>query len=78
MPHRFVVHNYKRFTFCDHCGSLLYGLYRQGLQCESCNRNVHKRCQKNVPNDCGVDARRLAEMLTHIGIEPNKSKSSKV
>ncbi|KAL1130372.1 hypothetical protein AAG570_013310 [Ranatra chinensis] len=34
VPHRFVVHNYKRFTFCDHCGSLLYGLYKQGLQCE--------------------------------------------
>ncbi len=34
VPHRFEVHNYRRFTWCDHCGSLLYGLYRQGLQCE--------------------------------------------
>lgn len=34
VPHRFFVRTYKRFTFCDHCGSLLYGLYRQGLQCE--------------------------------------------
>lgn len=67
VPHRFVVHNYKRFTFCDHCGSLLYGLIRQGLQCEVCNLNVHKRCQKNVANNCGINTKQMAEILTQIG-----------
>lgn len=62
-----MVHNYKRFTFCDHCGSLLYGLIKQGLQCEVCSLNVHKRCQKNVANNCGVDTKQMAEILSVIG-----------
>ncbi|XP_050295085.1 protein kinase C [Anthonomus grandis grandis] len=71
IPHRFVVHNYKRFTFCDHCGSLLYGLFRQGLQCEVCSLNVHKRCQKNVANNCGINTKQMAEILSAIGNKPN-------
>ncbi|XP_031621437.1 protein kinase C isoform X1 [Contarinia nasturtii] len=72
VPHRFLPHNYKRFTFCDHCGSLLYGLFKQGLQCEVCNLNVHKRCQKNVANNCGINTKEMAEILNEIGILPDK------
>ncbi|XP_023215923.1 calcium-independent protein kinase C-like isoform X4 [Centruroides sculpturatus] len=72
MPHRFTVHNYKRPTFCDHCGSMLYGLFRQGLQCESCSMNVHKRCQKNVANNCGINPKQMAEILSVMGISGDK------
>ncbi|KAK2708104.1 calcium-independent protein kinase C-like [Artemia franciscana] len=69
VPHRFQIHNYKRFTFCDHCGSLLYGLFKQGLQCSVCNMNVHIRCQKNVANNCGIDTKQLAEILKGMGLK---------
>ncbi|XP_075952366.1 protein kinase C, delta b [Anarhichas minor] len=66
MPHRFKQHNYKSPTFCDHCGSLLWGLYKQGLKCEECGMNVHANCQKKVANLCGINQKLLAEVLSQI------------
>lgn len=77
VPHRFEEHNYKRFTFCDHCGSLLYGLVKQGLQCSVCQFNVHKRCQKNVANNCGINTKELSEMLSQMGVSQVLSKKKK-
>uniref|UniRef100_A0A8C1XZZ1 Protein kinase C n=1 Tax=Cyprinus carpio TaxID=7962 RepID=A0A8C1XZZ1_CYPCA len=72
MPHKFRIHNYKVLTFCDHCGSLLWGLLRQGLQCKVCKMNVHKRCESNVAPNCGVDARGIAKVLSDLGVTPDK------
>uniref|UniRef100_A0A8C4HVP0 Protein kinase C n=1 Tax=Dicentrarchus labrax TaxID=13489 RepID=A0A8C4HVP0_DICLA len=66
MPHRFKYYNYKSPTFCDHCGSLLWGLYRQGLKCEDCGMNVHSYCQAKVANLCGINQKLLAEALSQI------------
>ncbi|KAK6621589.1 Serine/threonine-protein kinase D1 [Polyplax serrata] len=51
-PHAVVVHSYKAPTFCDFCGEMLFGLVRQGLKCEGCGLNFHKRCVIKVPQNC--------------------------
>ncbi|XP_043934107.1 protein kinase C delta type isoform X2 [Protopterus annectens] len=66
MPHRFKVYNYKSPTFCDHCGSLLWGLVKQGLKCDECMMNVHHKCQSKVANLCGINQKLLAEALIQI------------
>lgn len=34
--------------------------------------NVHKRCQKNVANNCGINSKQLAETLSAIGFSGDK------
>ncbi|VDM78870.1 unnamed protein product [Strongylus vulgaris] len=83
MPHRFSVHSYKRPTFCDHCGSMLYGLINQGLQCSVCKLNVHKRLVKPYQNiRCGTHRTNLVQrafsniilfyFFLHLPTLPNK------
>uniref|UniRef100_W5NF76 Protein kinase C n=1 Tax=Lepisosteus oculatus TaxID=7918 RepID=W5NF76_LEPOC len=77
MPHRFKVYNYKSPTFCEHCGTLLWGLARQGLKCEECGMNVHHKCQKKVANLCGVNQKLMAEALAMIESAQQKARCSR-
>eukprot|EP00730_Choanoeca_flexa_P008676 TRINITY_DN12519_c2_g5_i2.p1 TRINITY_DN12519_c2_g5~~TRINITY_DN12519_c2_g5_i2.p1 ORF type:complete len:556 (+),score=132.47 TRINITY_DN12519_c2_g5_i2:155-1822(+) len=77
IPHRFKVKTYKSPTFCDHCGSLLWGLYNQGMQCTSCKTNVHKRCAAQCPHLCGLDHTKLASELSKLGLTAGGLSGSK-
>ncbi|XP_058256006.1 serine/threonine-protein kinase D1 isoform X2 [Hemibagrus wyckioides] len=82
-PHTLFVHSYRAPAFCDHCGEMLWGLVRQGLKCEGCGQNYHKRCAFKIPNNCsGIRKRRLSNVsltgLTNtrsISAEPSPSPS---
>ncbi|KAM7539621.1 hypothetical protein Aperf_G00000027166 [Anoplocephala perfoliata] len=71
VPHKFRIHSYMRPTFCEHCGSMLFGIMRQGLQCEVCKVNIHRRCEKNVASHCGVKTRNLITAIRECGLDPS-------
>ncbi|KAI6652677.1 PKC-alpha-beta-gamma [Oopsacas minuta] len=78
--HDFRITNYSKFTFCDHCGQMLYGLYKQGYQCQGkvCGMNVHSYCREFVANLCGTGSNEkygqlMLNFLCHIDTETKGS-----
>ncbi|XP_051778068.1 serine/threonine-protein kinase D3-like [Erpetoichthys calabaricus] len=63
-PHILAVHSYRTPTFCHHCGEMLWGLVRQGLKCEGCGLDFHKRCAFRIPNDCSQAKRRCGSSIS--------------
>ncbi|XP_076580557.1 protein kinase D4 isoform X2 [Chaetodon auriga] len=63
-PHSLVVQSYRAPTFCHHCGEMLWGLVRQGLKCEGCGLDFHKRCAFQLPNDCRRARRQVSTSLS--------------
>lgn len=59
-PHSLVVQSYRTPTFCNHCGEMLWGLVRQGLKCEGCGLDFHKRCAFQLPNNCSRARRQVS------------------
>ncbi|XP_029974770.1 protein kinase D4 [Salarias fasciatus] len=63
-PHSLVVHSYRTPTFCHHCGEMLWGLVRQGLKCDGCGLDFHKRCAFQLPADCSRARRQVSASLS--------------
>ncbi|XP_034937008.1 serine/threonine-protein kinase D3-like [Chelonus insularis] len=75
-PHTLSVHSYKTPTFCNFCGEMLFGLVKQGLKCEGCGMNYHKRCVVKIPNNCIQDSNKQRRSSTMLNVPRSPSQGS--
>lgn len=52
LTHQFVEKTYHKWTFCDHCNKLLWGLVKQGVECTECGFISHKKCLDHISYSC--------------------------
>ncbi|XP_059168116.1 N-chimaerin-like isoform X2 [Physella acuta] len=53
--HIFKVQNFMGLHWCDYCANFMWGLLAQGVKCQDCGLQAHKKCSEKVPNDCMPD-----------------------
>ncbi|RKP15075.1 hypothetical protein BJ684DRAFT_18572 [Piptocephalis cylindrospora] len=52
LTHSFQERNFTRWTFCDHCNAILWGLIRQGFECSQCGFICHRKCLSQLTYAC--------------------------
>ncbi|XP_066298836.1 phosphatidylinositol 3-kinase regulatory subunit alpha-like isoform X2 [Branchiostoma lanceolatum] len=55
--HRFKEHSFSTVTWCDKCHKFLWGLIRQGLQCQDCAYSCHRMCAHTGVPPCNTEVR---------------------
>ncbi|KAG0006195.1 hypothetical protein BGZ65_009077 [Modicella reniformis] len=50
--HKFHEKTFTKLTYCDYCTKLLWGVAKQGVTCDGCHFNCHKKCSELVYDNC--------------------------
>ncbi|CAL4124996.1 unnamed protein product [Meganyctiphanes norvegica] len=54
--HKFTPRLFNQLNYCIHCKELIWGIDKQGYQCQACSVVIHKVCHESVSFQCpGVD-----------------------
>ena len=48
----FKSQNFKGPHWCDFCLNFMWGLVSQGVECQDCGFQAHKKCSERAPQDC--------------------------
>lgn len=51
-PHCFKAQSFKGPNWCDFCMNFMWGIVNQGVKCQDCGFQAHKKCSERVPPDC--------------------------
>ncbi|XP_050555830.1 serine/threonine-protein kinase Genghis Khan isoform X6 [Spodoptera frugiperda] len=70
--HQFLVRTFSSPTKCNHCTSLMIGLTRQGVVCETCGLAVHTWCCARVAPRCPLPA----ATRRPLGIDPARGQGT--
>ncbi|KAL3836943.1 hypothetical protein ACJMK2_022345 [Sinanodonta woodiana] len=62
-PHVFKTTNFIGLHWCDFCANFMWGLIAQGVKCQDCGFEAHKKCSEKVPNDCMPDIKHLKSLF---------------
>jgi hypothetical protein len=59
----FQSQNFKGPHWCDFCLNFMWGLVSQGVKCQDCGFQAHKKCSERAPPDCEPQMRYIKRIF---------------